>query len=554
MAVVRAGHAGRCGEFATARDTQGNDDSTTMPRPTRRRGASRRDDRAALHRARAFHDAAAALARVRDIYDGSVQHLRGALQGVRHRRAAGRAGARLLPVRARPHRHRRPRRFSPELRLRRRAGHLRDHADPSRPVRQLLPRAVPAAAAEPQVALEIGTSAQPIPVHFSLAENDHIEGNLTPSAACCCAICSTCRTCAMDDEIANGTFVPRRASPSRWRFSLRRASTTRCIACAITPAPTPSISRTSCSSRTTSSTSTNSCASATRPWPKDPARADYDRVRRARQRDQRRTPGRRADDDLGTPAARLPQMPAYHLMRADGAASPWSTSASARPTPKPSPTTSPCCGRMPGSCSATAPVCATRRSSATTCWPTAMCAKTTCSTTTCRCGCPSRRSPKCRWRSSRRSPRSPSSRATSSSASCAPAPSRPPTTATGNCCVQLRQHPERRSASAAPSRSTWKAPRSPPTAFRFRVPYGTLLCVSDKPLHGEIKLPGMANHFYRERVDQHLLIGIRAIELLRESGRRPAAQPQAAQLRRSRVPVGIRRSRGRGHCRQRPGR
>ena len=54
--------------------------------------------------------------------------------------------------------------------------------------------------------------------------------------------------------------------------------------------------------------------------------------------------------------------------------------------------------------------------------------------------------------------------------------------------------------------------------FRFRVPYGTLLCVSDKPLHGEIKLPGMANHFYRERVDQHLRIGIRAVELLRAQG------------------------------------
>ncbi len=54
--------------------------------------------------------------------------------------------------------------------------------------------------------------------------------------------------------------------------------------------------------------------------------------------------------------------------------------------------------------------------------------------------------------------------------------------------------------------------------FRFRVPYGTLLCVSDKPLHGEIKLPGMANHFYRERVDQHLRIGIRALELLRAKG------------------------------------
>lgn len=52
--------------------------------------------------------------------------------------------------------------------------------------------------------------------------------------------------------------------------------------------------------------------------------------------------------------------------------------------------------------------------------------------------------------------------------------------------------------------------------FRFRVPYGTLLCVSDKPLHGEIKLPGMANQFYRERVDQHLRIGIRAVEILRQ--------------------------------------
>ncbi|WP_256079552.1 AMP nucleosidase [Massilia sp. YIM B04103] len=54
--------------------------------------------------------------------------------------------------------------------------------------------------------------------------------------------------------------------------------------------------------------------------------------------------------------------------------------------------------------------------------------------------------------------------------------------------------------------------------FRFRVPYGTLLCVSDKPMHGEIKLPGMANQFYRERVDQHLRIGVRALELLRALG------------------------------------
>ncbi|MFT3975262.1 MAG: AMP nucleosidase [Amaricoccus sp.] len=52
--------------------------------------------------------------------------------------------------------------------------------------------------------------------------------------------------------------------------------------------------------------------------------------------------------------------------------------------------------------------------------------------------------------------------------------------------------------------------------FRFRVPYGTLLCVSDKPLHGELKLPGMATAFYKRQVAQHLRIGIRAVESLRD--------------------------------------
>lgn len=51
--------------------------------------------------------------------------------------------------------------------------------------------------------------------------------------------------------------------------------------------------------------------------------------------------------------------------------------------------------------------------------------------------------------------------------------------------------------------------------FRMRVPYGTLLCVSDKPLHGELKLPGMADDFYRRQVAQHLDIGFRAMEILR---------------------------------------
>ncbi|MDX9689399.1 MAG: AMP nucleosidase [Proteobacteria bacterium] len=54
--------------------------------------------------------------------------------------------------------------------------------------------------------------------------------------------------------------------------------------------------------------------------------------------------------------------------------------------------------------------------------------------------------------------------------------------------------------------------------FRFRVPYGTLLCVSDRPFHGEIKLPGMASNFYRNQVNQHLAIGLKAIDYLRDNG------------------------------------
>ena len=54
--------------------------------------------------------------------------------------------------------------------------------------------------------------------------------------------------------------------------------------------------------------------------------------------------------------------------------------------------------------------------------------------------------------------------------------------------------------------------------YRFRVPYGTLLCVSDKPLHGEIKLPGQANRFYEGSISEHLSIGIRALDILREEG------------------------------------
>lgn len=52
--------------------------------------------------------------------------------------------------------------------------------------------------------------------------------------------------------------------------------------------------------------------------------------------------------------------------------------------------------------------------------------------------------------------------------------------------------------------------------FRLRVPYGTLLCVSDKPLQGELKLPGMASDFYQNQVAQHLKIGMLALQKLSE--------------------------------------
>ncbi|MBI1188223.1 MAG: AMP nucleosidase [Alphaproteobacteria bacterium] len=52
--------------------------------------------------------------------------------------------------------------------------------------------------------------------------------------------------------------------------------------------------------------------------------------------------------------------------------------------------------------------------------------------------------------------------------------------------------------------------------FRMRVPYGVLLCVSDKPIHGEIKLPGQADKFYERAISEHLRIGLRTIELLQQ--------------------------------------
>jgi AMP nucleosidase len=92
------------------------------------------------------------------------------------------------------------------------------------------------------------------------------------------------------------------------------------------------------------------------------------------------------------------------------------------------------------------------------------------------------------------------------------------TTDNRNWELMPQRTPERRFSQSRAIALDMESATIAANGFRFRVPYGTLLCVSDKPLHGEIKLPGMANHFYRERVDQHLRIGIRAVELLRKQG------------------------------------
>jgi len=47
--------------------------------------------------------------------------------------------------------------------------------------------------------------------------------------------------------------------------------------------------------------------------------------------------------------------------------------------------------------------------------------------------------------------------------------------------------------------------------FRYRIPNATLLCISDKPLHGQPKLPGAAKRFYQDSKEQHLKIALGAL-------------------------------------------
>ena len=64
------------------------------------------------------------------------------------------------------------------------------------------------------------------------------------------------------------------------------------------------------------------------------------------------------------------------------------------------------------------------------------------------------------------------------------------------------------------------------------------LCVSDKPLHGELKLPGMASDFYKTQVARHLMIGITSHGNAARNAAGTVAQPKTAVFRRNSLPVG----------------
>ena len=164
-----------------------------------------------------FDDAHAALALAQTIYRGSVEHLRGALQ----RFVAG--GDDGLPVRA----------CYPFVRIRTdtvaRADSRLSYGFVAGPGTFETTLTRPDLFADYYleqfrlllrnhgVPLEVGTSTQPIPVHFSLAENDHLEGSMPPARRQRMRdLFDLPDLAAMDDGIANGTHEPAPA-PSRPR-------------------------------------------------------------------------------------------------------------------------------------------------------------------------------------------------------------------------------------------------------------------------------------------------------------------------------------------------
>lgn len=62
--------------------------------------------------------------------------------------------------------------------------------------------------------------------------------------------------------------------------------------------------------------------------------------------------------------------------------------------------------------------------------------------------------------------------------------------------------------------------------YRYRIPFATLLCVSDKPLHGKPKLSGAAQTFYENSKELHLKMVIEALEMSKTNN--PEGLPNAS--------------------------
>ena len=167
------------------------------------------------------------------------------------------------------------------------------------------------------VELEVGTSSQPIPVHFSFAEHDHIEGNLSAARRTLMRdVFDLPNLAAMDDGIANGTFEAGPGEPQPLSlFTAARVDY--------------SLQRLRHYTGTSPDWFQNFVLFTNYQFYID----EFVRLGHAAMLDtnseytafvepgnvvtRRVGLGAIAGDELGSPPPRLPQMPAYHLMRAD---------------------------------------------------------------------------------------------------------------------------------------------------------------------------------------------------------------------------------------------
>ena len=169
------------------------------------------------------------------------------------------------------------------------------------------------------VALEVGTSTQPIPVHFSFAQHDHIEGSMTAERRMMMRdVFDLPDLAAMDDGIANGTYQGRRGEPDP-------------LALFIAPRVDYSLQRLRHYTGTAPEHFQNFVLFTNYQFYIDEfiklghaqmqdAGSDYNAfVEPGNVVTRRAGEAAQAGDELGAAPPRLPQMPAYHLMRGDRA-------------------------------------------------------------------------------------------------------------------------------------------------------------------------------------------------------------------------------------------